>query len=111
MNSVVYVDDEPALCRLMGRLLARVDADVRTFVDPEEAIASINEDPPSLIICDYRLGAMTGLALLARLTVEVPFALISGDLGVEDVHDPRVIDVLPKPIRPEELLAFVGRYL
>lgn len=110
MSTVVYVDDEPALCELIGRVLRRASIDVVTFTDPEEALAHINQDPPALVICDYRMRQMSGLTLMRRLEVEVPFVLISGDLGAADL-DGLDVEVLAKPIRPEKLIAMVRTYL
>ncbi len=111
MKQLVYVDDEEMLCRVVKRILARVNVETLTFLDAREALAHINANPPALVICDYRMPEMNGLELLEQLEVQVPFALISGDLCVTEVQAAGVLDVLPKPIRSEDLIAFVERLL
>lgn len=111
MKQLVYIDDEEMLCRVVSRILVRVEVETLTFLDPREALAHINAHPPALVICDYRMPQMTGLELFEQLEVQVPFALISGDLRVADGQAPGVLDVLPKPIRSEDLIAFVERMI
>lgn len=111
MKTVVYIDDEPMICRLVERILTRLEVDVRTFVSPEEAVAYVQEHPPALVICDYRMPTMNGLEVFAALGSEAPFVLISGDLQVHDAADSGVTEVVAKPIRPEELMALVRRLL
>ncbi len=107
MTDVVYVDDETMLCRVFGRILEGAGFEVRTFSDPREALAFINAQPPSLVLCDQRMPQMTGLELLDRLEVRVPFALITGELTVQGVDPERVLTTLSKPVSPEDLIAFV----
>jgi two-component system probable response regulator PhcQ len=107
---LVYVDDEPALCRIVARVLARTGARVHTFTDPREALAFLQTTVVDAVISDYRMPEMTGIELLQQLARDVPFFIISGDLWILDEvgHIPRVTGVLQKPVRPEELLAVIA---
>jgi CheY-like chemotaxis protein len=113
VSIVLYVDDEPVLCRVFERVLRRTGADVRTFTDPEAALAFLDEHPVAAVVCDYRMPGMTGLEVLERVSEGVPFFLVSGDLGItERVADlPRVTGVFAKPFQPEALLSRLSTFL
>lgn len=103
---VVYVDDEPALCRVFRLILSKLPGcEVVTFTEPEAALAYINDNAVTLVVCDYRMPALNGLQVLERMHKEVPFFLVSGDLAVASIvgDNARVSGVLTKPLRPETL--------
>lgn len=104
MSRVIYIDDEALLCRVMELTLQRAGLEVRTFTDPHEALASIERDPPNVILCDYQMPKMSGLELLARLPRRIPFYLVSGDLEIEDLQTVGVAGVLTKPFLPGQVL-------
>jgi DNA-binding NtrC family response regulator len=110
---IVYVDDEPLLCRVYQSVLRQTGFPVRTFTDPNDALEFIRANAVCLIVSDYRMPQMTGLDLLDRIEADVPFIMVSGDLSVARwVHgNPRVIEVLTKPFRPEQLLELVREHL
>lgn len=107
--AVVYVDDEPKICRVFELNLKIRKIDVATFTDPLEAIDYINEnDDVCVVFSDYRMPRMTGGELLESLKRDVPFYIVTGGTGAFD--DPRLIDrvrVLPKPIDYDEVLRLV----
>ncbi|MFO0685683.1 MAG: response regulator [Sandaracinus sp.] len=110
---IVCIDDEPSLCRALRLLLARTGARVETFTHPEEALVFLRHNDVALVLCDYRLPSMHGLAVLARLEKPVPFVILSGDLDIEHhtASNPGVTAVLGKPFEASELLALVERIL
>lgn len=111
MLDVVYIDDEPALCRIFQRLLSRAGIEVRTFTDPHEGLRFVNEQPPKLLLCDQRMPTMSGTALFEALEVDVLFVLISGDPATADSAPKGVTAVLPKPVSPETLIETVKNLL
>lgn len=106
---IVFIDDEPMLCRALTLTLRRLGRTVLTFTNPTEAIAHLaTSERPAVVICDYRMPELTGLQVLALLPVGIPFILISGDLSVgESAQLERVTAFLSKPFKPEQLLAAV----
>jgi len=114
-GTVVYIDDEPALCRALRMVfqMLAIDARLETFEDPKAALAFIVANDVTLVICDYRMPALSGLEVLDRIERDVPFYVVSGDLDVARFTDsnPRVTGVLAKPYRPEHLLELISIHL
>lgn len=109
MSCVVYIDDEPLLCKAMRSLLSGATVDVVTFVDPHEALVYLAEHPVDLVICDYRMPGLSGLDVLAQLPRPIPFYLVSGEL--EAPQPEGVLGVLDKPFPIAKLLEIVRRHL
>jgi len=110
---IVYIDDEPMLCRAFTAVLGSANIPVETFTDAAAALAHIDANEVSAVFCDYRMPAMTGLDVLARVRRDVPFFLVSGDSDVvaSVASNARVSGVLSKPYRPGDLLAIVQRFV
>jgi DNA-binding response OmpR family regulator len=106
---VVYLDDEPLLCRAFEAVLKRSGYAVVTFTDPFDAIAFVNANIVALVFCDYRMPKLNGLEVVGRITTEAPIYMVSGDFEVERRlrDDGRIAGMLPKPFRAEEVLAIV----
>ena len=110
MSTIVYIDDEEIVCRAIALSLRGCGHQLVTFCDPRAALEHIRANPPALIICDYRMPGLDGLEVLDNLELDVPFVLISGYLSVELPDDPRLVKLLSKPVRPEELLEVVETF-
>ena len=114
-QTVVYVDDEPALCRATRMVfeLMAIPVRIETFTDPFAALEFIRENDVLLVICDYRMPKLGGLELLERIERDIPFYVVSGDLDVERWTDgnPRVTGVLTKPYNLERLGEIVRAHL
>lgn len=114
-RTIVCIDDERALCRVLQFVLQETGATVVTFTDPVAGLSYLNAHAHdvALVFCDYRMPNMTGLELLAQLTTPAPFVLISGDIDVAElaVAVPGVSAVLSKPFTPEQIVGCARRFL
>lgn len=109
---IVIVDDEPILVRILARTLARTGAPVRTFTDPEEALAFLRANDVAVVLCDHRMPKMTGIELRAALDRDVAFYIVSGDLALDpDLSAVGLSGIVGKPVRPETLLEIVRAHL
>jgi response regulator RpfG family c-di-GMP phosphodiesterase len=108
---VLYVDDEPSLCRAFARLF-REDGllTVETLSSPEEAAALIQKQPFDVIVSDLRMPGMTGIELLAVARRAVPEArrlLVSGyadfQSALEAINEVGVDRLLTKPWENDEV--------
>jgi CheY-like chemotaxis protein len=112
VKPIVYIDDEPLLCRVFTKIFESAGAPVVAFTDPEAAIAYLRDHEAAVIICDYRMPSLTGLDVLDRIPPGTPFFLVSGDLAITLARsDPRVTGILTKPFRAEALLERVRAYV
>ncbi len=88
---VLYVDDEPSLCRAFARLF-RQDAKVvvATASSPQEALILLDAEQFDVIVSDLRMPGMSGIELLAkgrRMRPEMRRLLVSGFADFESALD------------------------
>ncbi len=88
--TVLVVDDEAPLRRILERLLARDGYRVLSAGDGETAYQMLASEQADAILLDINLPAMSGLALYLAIinrwpALEGRIALMSGDADSEDV--------------------------
>jgi CheY-like chemotaxis protein len=116
-DAILVVDDERSLADTMAEILERAGYRIYTAYGAAEALERLQELRPALLITDVMMPGMDGVELArkaSRLCPGIRIFLISGHAGAAEiagsVHEPR-LDLLPKPIPPEELLLRVGSVL
>lgn len=114
-NTVLVVDDESVLARAMGDYLARHEFGVSVTATGEEALRVIENEPPDVVILDYRLPRMDGLAVLRNikeLRPEIEVIMLTAHGSVESAVEAMktgAFDYLNKPIDLEELRLVVSK--
>ena len=88
-ESVLVIDDEPAICAAVGAMLGKLGYRVETFCDPQEGLARFQSAPHAfdLVLTDRTMPRLTGPELIAaarRLRPRVPALLMSGLNEPED---------------------------
>jgi len=63
---VLLVDDNPMILQMLRGALAPL-ANVTTATDAADAMLKAVDDPPDLLVCDYRMPGMDGRQLVERL--------------------------------------------
>ena len=113
MSYLLLVDDNEDM-RLMLRELFRASGhEVSMASDGVEALASIAEREPDLVILDHSMPNMSGLEVCRRLkqnpfTARVPVMMLTAQSGVEskvEGFNAGADDYLAKPFDPRELRA------
>ena len=69
---VVCVDDEPHILNALTRLLRTEPIELRTTDDPEMAVEWTRTREVALVIADYRMPMMSGIALLRLVKAASP---------------------------------------
>jgi two-component system nitrogen regulation response regulator NtrX len=111
MPSVLIVDDEPNIRRMVGALLAAEGYEVRDAPDGVTAIARAAETEPDVLLLDLMMpGELDGIATLARVREsmpDVPVVMMSGRAGLTDAVKATKLgafNFLEKPLSPEGVL-------
>jgi two-component system, NtrC family, nitrogen regulation response regulator NtrX len=111
MPSVLIVDDEPNIRRMVGALLSGEGYEVRDAVDGHSAFVSAQETEPDVVLLDLMMPHDSdGLDALARFRErfpELPVVMMSGRAGLSDaVKATRLgaFTFLEKPLTPEGTL-------
>jgi nitrogen-specific signal transduction histidine kinase len=108
-ESILVIDDETAVLRLIAQVLGERGYEVITLESAENALALTDEQLGrfQLVLSDYKLHGIDGLALLEKLKERVPRArriLMSGFVAANPETLERVTDAfLAKPFTPEGL--------
>lgn len=109
MNRVLVVDDEPAILRLLGAVLARGGYEAAGAATASAALAALRGGGLSAAILDLGLPDRDGLELIPLLrAAHVPVIVLSAreDVGEKVAAlDLGASDYITKPFDGEELLA------
>jgi CheY-like chemotaxis protein len=115
---IFVVDDEPILLELAEQILSDIQAEVRTFRNPEVALQAYTaaEKRPDLIITDFAMHEMDGLTLIRacrRLNPQQKVLLISGTVDESAFNGTGVKPdaYLAKPYKPDVLTDVVQKLL
>ena len=113
---VLVVDDDSSIREFVRSVLSDAGFEVDAREDGAAALASIDVDPPDLVLSDLRMPELDGLELLRRVRERhaVPFVLMTSWGGVDDAVEAvraGADDFLQKPLSPELLLARIDRTL
>lgn len=79
--TVFVVDDDPALLRLIRKLLETSGRKVETFSSASEFLEGYRPERPGCLVLDVRMPGMSGLALQERLAADeipLPILIITG---------------------------------
>lgn len=119
-GTVLYVEDDPANARLMGRLLDRFpDVQLLQAATPEEGLRLAAESTPDLVLLDINLPGIDGYQVLQRLNqmrncADIPIVAISADAMPEQIARAQRAgfrDYLTKPVDVRALDRLLARYL
>lgn len=114
--NILVCDDEIHIVRAVQFKLSRAGYEVRCAADGEQAWQEIERHPPDLLITDYQMPNMNGLALIERIrergqTRDLPVIVLSAkgfELSLQELADRwGVLQVMDKPFSPRQLLRLV----
>jgi len=114
MVSVLIVDDEPNIRRMLGSLLVEEGHAVRTAATGEEAVERVAEDEPDVVLLDLMLPGANGLEVLEILRERhptVPVVMMSGRAALSDAVRATKLGAfhfIEKPLSPEAVVVTVA---
>ncbi len=117
MATVLIVDDDPKLLKMLGRTLTYEGFRVLSATDGHEALAEIQAHRPDVVVLDWLMPGLNGLGVLEHLRAAGDKTLVLM-LTARDAVEHRVEglengadDYLVKPFAPAELLARIHALL
>jgi two-component system response regulator GlrR len=115
--SLLLVDDDPDLLRLLAIRLKANNYDVNAVENGQKALASIGASRPDLVLTDLRMDGMDGMALFQEIQASypgLPVIILTAHGTIPDAVDATrrgVFGYLTKPYDAEELLMQIERAL
>jgi len=116
--TVLIVDDEPNIRRMVGALLASEGHQVIDAASGADGVARANEGDPDVVLLDLMMpGSMDGMSALQHLKEnqpDLPVIMMSGRAGLSDAVTATklgAINFLEKPLTPEGVLFAIGAAL
>ena len=114
-EKILVIEDEPMVRDVVGRILERRGCSVSMAVNGVEGLESIADlgDTLDLVLLDLSMPVMSGEDVLEQLSVtrpELPVVVFTG-YGDLRHRSGQVAALLPKPMRPSELLRTIRQAL
>ncbi|MGE4313221.1 MAG: ATP-binding protein [Pseudobdellovibrionaceae bacterium] len=107
-KSCFVIDDDHRVRGMVNVMLARMGVEAIPFSSAEFALRTLATTPhqPDMILCDYLLGDMSGVAFAHALKAQgyaIPLILMTASseaLELDPLYDPAVfVDMLKKPLQ------------
>jgi CheY-like chemotaxis protein/tetratricopeptide (TPR) repeat protein len=118
-RNVLCVDDDRNLCQILSEAIRSEGYRVRSAFDGDQALMSLVEDPPDLVLIDQILPRRNGFEVLEAIRAldtplcDTPVVMVSGCSPTPESRERSarlgVMEILTKPIPLDDLLAVVAR--
>lgn len=116
---ILVVDDEPAWLKILSYILRKKGYEVREESSATDALKTLKEYKPDLIVSDVRMPDMNGFDFLDRVKQSrknfgTPFVFVT---AIDDydsrkaAHDLGATDYLTKPFNEEEVVGILSKYI
>ena len=113
-DRVLIVDDDELILKALSRILESAGFAPRCYLAPEEALEAIDAEAPVVIISDYMMPTMDGIAFLKAARARFPGAVRILCTAAEDfrvalqaVNAGEVFRIISKPWHQQELVGTV----
>ena len=113
--SLLLVDDDPVMCEVLARALARRGFTVSVAHSVEEAMRLVETDAPEYAVIDLKLPGQSGLKLISRLKAideHTRIVMLTGHASMPTAIEAiklGAIYYLPKPANADEVVAAFTR--
>ena len=109
MEKILIIDDNNLICNTLKEILSKVGYTIIEAQDGESGLLLVRSEHPDLVITDFQMPGIDGLAVLAeirKLNIALPVILLTayGDvvLTIKSIQL-GAFDFLEKPIDPTQL--------
>lgn len=117
MNTILLVDDEPAMIKMLKWRLETTGFKVISAISGLEALHTIQQTPVDFVITDVRMPAMDGLTLIKKIKKvlnNIPCLVMSGHGDIDMTGQAKEVGAcgyIHKPIKFEELEKIIQQNL
>ena len=116
---ILSIDDSRTIRLHLARLFRPFDCELMEAANGEEGLAVASREHPDLIILDYNMPIMDGIAMLHKMRQDpalkrTPVLMLTADTSLQSLPTVArlgVRDYVTKPFREAELLAKAGRII
>lgn len=115
--TVVVIDDEENMCKILSKILASENYHVTIFTEPGSALEHIRKSPPDVVLTDVRMPEISGMDVLretkqANPSTNVVVMTAYGTIeGAIEAMKCGAFDYVTKPFKTDELLLTLGKAL
>lgn len=114
---VYFVDDEPSVCKAVGRTLEQLDVSVSCFTRGADCLGQLDRQQCDVLITDVKMPELGGLEVLKRAKIIAPWMPVLMVTGFGDI--PTAVkavkmgaaDFVEKPLERESFLRLVQKLL
>ncbi|HWE86350.1 MAG TPA: response regulator [Terracidiphilus sp.] len=115
MPRILIADDEKVIADSLVKILTNHGYEATAVYSGEDAVETAMRTKPDIVLTDVVMGLMSGAVagmMIRRSLPECRVILISGQAGIKPLLEiaeakGHVFELLPKPIEPERLLAYL----
>jgi DNA-binding NtrC family response regulator len=115
MPRILIADDEKVIADSLVRILNNNGYEASAVYSGEEAVETAVRTKPDIVLTDVVMGLMSGVVagmMIRRSLPECRVILISGQAAIKPLLETaetkgHVFELLPKPIDPAQLLAYL----
>lgn len=115
---VLVIDDDDDLRELMRVMLGKAGYEVVDAADGVAGLALARTRAPDLIVLDLMMPKLDGFGVLRGMRAEglrIPVVVVTGYSETANAQilrsDLGVVELLPKPVKYDELIALIRRVL
>lgn len=115
LNRLLLVDDDESFCQTLARALERRGFAVSVACDVASGVETMRQAQPEFAIVDLRIGAESGLALVAKIAALDPHArvvVLTGYASIATAVEAiklGAVHYVTKPAEPDEIIQALTR--
>ncbi len=117
MERILIIDDDPDICLLLKKYLAKKGYDTFVAEDGREGEKWLKENRADLVLCDFKLPDYTGLEMLQKIKIidqQIQVVIITGYSDVRiavEALKKGAFEYVTKPLYPDEILLTIKNAL
>src|SRR6186713_1089638 len=115
MKPIWIVDDDQSIRFVLEKALAREDLAVRSFTNPRDVLAALEDDEPQVLVSDIRMPGGSGIELLNKIKAkhrELPVIIMTAYSDLDSAvsaFQGGAFDYLPKPFDVPKAVDLIRR--